>query len=55
MTYSNIILKYTLRAIFNYRSKTQMAKSDEINHTEAIRVRVLVRADRRTAPLVGYT
>lgn len=32
MTYSNMILKYSLRVIFNYRGKTQMAKSDEINH-----------------------
>lgn len=32
MTYSNMTLKHTLRVIFNYRGKTQMAKSDEINH-----------------------
>lgn len=52
MTYSNITLKYSLRVIFNYKSETQMAKSDEINH---VGYSCQVIADRRTAPLVGYT
>lgn len=53
MTYSNIILKYSLHVVFNYRGKTQMAKSDEINHV-GYSCQVVI-ADRRTAPLVGYT
>lgn len=53
MTHSNLIFKYSLRVAFNYRGKTQMAKSDEINHVGS--TCQVVMADRRTAPLVGYT